>query len=143
MTSYHDLLNLVDNVKEKLTDSEYKELADKIASMNKNNKQQLYNITFIKTFITHKTPDSVIVHNVLRNDKVYLEEENTSEHYSLLTKYNHFQYKKNTEGIKIIVEENYPTDNEDVIIFEDDENEDNVSGWVYYHKYTLVEIKKV
>ena len=118
MADFHDLLNLVDNIKEKLIDSEYKEIIEKIGILNKNNKLQLYNITFIKTFITHKTPDSVVVNNVLRTDTVYLEDETCSGiHDTLLNKYQYFQYKEHTDGTKIIIKENFMTDNENVIIW--------------------------
>ena len=145
MSDFNDLLNLVNNVKEKITDDEYNEITKNIEILNKN-KQQLYNITFIKTCITHKSPDSVIVNNILRTDKVYLDNEILScIHDTLLDKYCNFQYKEHTDGTKIIIEEDNYTDNEAVIIFEDDNDVDEykVNGWVFYHQYTLVDIKKV
>ena len=42
----------------------------------------------------------------------------------------------------LIIKENFMTDNENVIIFDEDDDEDRVNGWVFYHQYTLVDIKK-
>jgi hypothetical protein len=52
------LMNSIDNIKEKLSDAEYKDLCDQMKELNKQKETDLYRVWYVHVDTTLRTPDS-------------------------------------------------------------------------------------
>jgi hypothetical protein len=52
------LMNSIDNIKEKLSDAEYKDLCDQMKELNKQKETDLYRVWYVEVNTTLRTPDT-------------------------------------------------------------------------------------
>jgi hypothetical protein len=52
------LMNSIDNIKEKLSDAEYKDLCDQMKELNKQKETDLYRVWYVEVDTTLRTPDT-------------------------------------------------------------------------------------
>ncbi len=144
-----ELIDMIDNIKLKLTSEEYLNISNALLKINENNCNYLifYQKTKIETNFTKDNQKYIEVSTIVKSKKVYIDDETLTR---LNRVYNDdwvglvpfdFMKKNNTHTIVLICDLN----DEELVYHIDDDNDDNYENNIMlkYGKYKLIRFKKL
>lgn len=136
-----ELGSMIDNIKEKITSNEYKEIMDKM--MNINTKNELYKIHYVENKILHHRCNSKRLTQSVKESIVQLDlphEVSNMNLDRLKTMFHNFYFDNKLSIYRIISA--YQGEEEFILSTEDSDDENDIDFTLLYSQNLLISIEK-